>query len=85
MALQNTVTTQQGFTATDAYHRVEQISLPSNTAMQFTVNSYKDSNESVSFGVDMYSCEYNLEGDNPVTQAYLHLKTLPEFADATDV
>jgi hypothetical protein len=26
----------------------------------------------------------DLEGPNPIKQAYLHLKTLPEFSDATD-
>ena len=85
MALQNTVITQQGFTATDAYHRIEQISLSSKTTLQFMVNSYKDSNESVSFDVDMYSCAYDINGVNPIKQAYLHLKTLPEFAGASDV
>lgn len=33
--------------------------------------------ESVSFAVD-------LDGPNPIKQAYLYLKTLPEFADAVD-
>jgi hypothetical protein len=27
---------------------------------------------------------HDLEGPNPIKQAYLHLKTLPEFADAVD-
>ena len=27
---------------------------------------------------------YVLDGPNPIKQAYLHLKTLPEFADAID-
>jgi hypothetical protein len=27
---------------------------------------------------------YDIDGENPVRQAYLHLKTLPEFAGATD-
>lgn len=28
--------------------------------------------------------DYNLNGENPIKQAYLYLKTLPEFSDATD-
>lgn len=32
----------------------------------------------------VYSFEYDLEGPNPIKQAYLHLKTLPEFANAID-
>jgi hypothetical protein len=27
---------------------------------------------------------HGLEGANPIKQAYLYLKTLPEFADAVD-
>jgi hypothetical protein len=31
-----------------------------------------------------YVSAYDIDGDNPIAQAYLHLKTLPEFAGATD-
>ena len=31
-----------------------------------------------------YVFPYDLAGDNPIKQAYEHLKTLPEFADAVD-
>jgi len=31
-----------------------------------------------------YKCPVNLDGENPMRQAYLYLKTLPEFAEATD-
>lgn len=33
---------------------------------------------------ESHSFALDLEGPNPIKQAYLHLKTLPEFADATD-
>ena len=33
---------------------------------------------------DTYSCDLDIDGENPVRQAYLHLQTLPEFAGATD-
>jgi hypothetical protein len=32
----------------------------------------------------VYKCPVNLDGENPMRQAYLYLKTLPEFAEATD-
>ena len=32
----------------------------------------------------VYTFNVVLDGDNFIKQAYLHLKTLPEFADATD-
>ena len=31
-----------------------------------------------------YQFVYDINGENPIKQAYLHLKTLPEFATATD-
>ena len=31
-----------------------------------------------------YILNYNINGENPIKQAYLHLKSLPEFADAVD-
>lgn len=33
---------------------------------------------------DTYMCDLDINGENPVRQAYLHLKTLPEFTTATD-
>jgi len=31
-----------------------------------------------------YQFAYDITGENPIKQAYLHLKTLPEFLNATD-
>jgi hypothetical protein len=31
-----------------------------------------------------YSFDYDLNGENPIKQAYQFLKTLPEFSDAVD-
>lgn len=31
-----------------------------------------------------YAAPYDIDGPNPFEQAYEYLKTLPEFADATD-
>jgi hypothetical protein len=33
---------------------------------------------------ELYVFPHDIEGPNPIKQAYLHLKTLPEFADAVD-
>jgi hypothetical protein len=84
MALKLTKTTPQGFTATDAYHRVEHISLQNKNSIVFSISSYKDKLESVLFNSEIKYCDYDINGENPIKQAYLHLKTLPEFADAVD-
>jgi|LakMenEpi03Aug12_release.lakeMendotaPanAssembly.Ray.scaffolds.fasta_scaffold374178_3 hypothetical protein len=84
MALKKTTKTHQGFDAIDAYHRVENLSLINKTRMFFQVKSYKDNEGLPSFSDVAYESVYNLQGPNPIAQAYAHLKTLPEFLEATD-
>ena len=83
MALQKTTTTSQGFIATNAYHRVEGVTLASKTSINFRVRSYKEPG-CEAFSDAGFACVYDINGANPIAQAYLHLKSLPEFADAVD-
>ena len=83
MALEKTVTTSHGFKAVDAYHRVEGVQVNKNT-MTFQVRSYKDNSDFPHFADAVFGCSYDIDGNNPIKQAYAHLKTLPEFAGATD-
>jgi len=83
MALEKTVTTTQGFQATNAYHRVEEVLIQGKQKIKFVLRSYL-TKEKPSFNSQTYFCAYDLFGDNPIKQGYRHLKTLPEFADATD-
>jgi hypothetical protein len=83
MALNKTTTSSQGFEAVNAYHRVEKLCLATNQIISFSVRVYKDI-AFPAFADNGYSCAYDITGENPVKQAYLHLKTLPEFASATD-
>lgn len=85
MALQKTIITLHGFEAKDAYHRVEALALSTKTEISFRVRSYKDQRATLAFDDAGYHCAYDIEGDNPIKQAYEHLKTLPEFAGAADV
>ena len=84
MALSKTQTTPYGFLAKDSYLRVEGIRLETKTNLVFRVRSYKDDSGVSHFADVEYSCAYDLEGTNPIAQAYEHLKTLPEFNDAED-
>ena len=45
---------------------------------------FLDKEKNALFGSKEYEFPVNLDGPNPIKQAYLHLKTLPEFSDATD-
>lgn len=68
----------------NAYYRIE-----------YTECSKKESKYSLSINIvdngetkpihNIYDkFEYNINGENPIKQAYLYLKTLPEFASAVD-
>jgi hypothetical protein len=83
MALAKTVTTVHGFEAVNAYHRVEAVRLESKTAISFHIRSYTAVDKPF-FEESVLSCTYEIDGKNPIAQAYEHLKTLPEFAGATD-
>ena len=85
MALQKTIITNNGFTATNAYHRVENIVLVGKNVINFVVSSYKDAKlEYAAFQKQPYSCEYDLTKSNPFAQAYDFAKTMPEFAGSID-
>jgi hypothetical protein len=83
MALSKTITTVHGFKAVDAYHRVEAVALPAKDQMTFHVRSYTSTDKPF-FVEQVVSCVYDLDGANPIKQAYEYLKTLPEFEGATD-
>jgi hypothetical protein len=83
MALKLTKTTETGFESKDAYHKIDWLIIKNKTQINFVVKSYKDI-KYIPFAENSYICDYDLNGENPIKQAYLHLKTLPEFADAVD-
>ena len=83
MALKKTVQTNQGFEAIDAYHRVEMITIEGKNKISFYVRSYKDVTKPF-FAEQLCSCRYDLQGANPIHQAYEHLKELTEFVDSID-
>lgn len=83
MALAKTVNTVHGLQVVNAYHRVEGIRFVGKDKMIFHVRASLDGLKP-HFGDDQYECAYDISGDNPIKQAYKHLKTLQEFAGATD-
>lgn len=83
MALEKTTQTVHGFQAVNAYHRVEGIRFVGKDKIVFHVRVSLDGVKP-HFCDTQYECAYALDGANPIQQAYEHLKTLPEFAGATD-
>jgi hypothetical protein len=83
MALKKTVEFK-GLTVTDAYNRVSALTiLPGNTRMEFGVFAMANP-ESAPFFSFSEEAEYDIEGDNPIKQAYEHLKALDRFQGAED-
>ena len=87
MALTQTYTeTKQGFTGQlfceNAYWRVEQV-IFSKLEATATVNTYNSAGGTL-LASRLFVFMPTINDQNPIKQAYLHLKTLPEFADAVD-
>lgn len=83
MALSKTVSTIYGFDVVNAYHRVEAISINSKDEIKFHVRSYTTPDKPF-FAEQILNAPYIMDGQNPIKQAYIHLKNLPEFSGATD-
>ena len=84
MALQHNVTTASGIEIGAAYSRVESIRLLNKNEIEFSLRSYVRADLPF-FMETPYTFSYDIAGENPIKQAYEHLKTLPEFAGAADV
>ena len=84
MALKKTINTIFGIDVVDAYHRVEALTLNNKTSMTFLVRAYKGADQNAAIESKHHTCEYSIEGSNPIAQAYAYLKTLEEFAKAVD-
>ena len=85
MALKKNIQSEHGISVNDAYHRVENVLFIGKEQISFNVRSYINSEAKFLPVKDLgLVCDYNLIGNNPIAQAYQHLKTLPEFAGATD-
>ena len=83
MAIRKTIQTESGVEVTDAYIRVEGVSLTSKNRVNFQVRAYADTTKSW-FDQNQFKCSYDLGKSNPIAQAYDYLKSLPNYANAQD-
>ena len=83
MALKKSQDSSFGIVVKNAYSRVESLRLLNKQKMQFNACTYADV-DAAPFMSNLYSCAYDIAGENPIAQAYAHLKTLEDFADAVD-
>jgi hypothetical protein len=83
MALSLTIHQETGVEIQDAYVQVVSVLVRKNQTATACYLTFADTKK-LPFDQIEVTYSYNLEGPNPIKQAYLFLKTLPEFSDATD-
>ena len=66
----------------NAYIKIESTNCSKQNSSYFV--AIKKSNDGMIVNKLMNNFIYDLNGENAIKQAYLHLKSLPEFVDATD-
>jgi hypothetical protein len=74
----------KGIEVDAAYCKVANVSVTKNS-MSFSVSIYSSKNEGEALDNVPFYYAYDIAGENPIKQAYEHLKTLPEFSRSVDV
>jgi hypothetical protein len=82
MAIKKFAKTSFGIELPNAYWRIENVSV-TKTQMTFKLRVY-NTPDLPAFGEEDHTAAYDIEGENPIKQAYLHLKSLPEFSTSKD-
>lgn len=72
-----------GLTVTDGYLRVTEVS-GSKNRVAFSV-SFSVASDTEAVKYEDFNFVPDMDGDNFIKQAYEYMKTLPDYADATDV
>lgn len=67
----------------DAYGQVASVSVTKAGGTAHLI-VYLNSSKASAVEAKFVEFSYDISGENPIKQAYLYLKTLPEFADAID-
>lgn len=83
MAISHPIPNTYGVDLPTGYWRVESIQLLSKAKMEFCVRAYAEVGKHP-IHLERHECAYDLLGANPIQQAYVHLKSLDQFAAATD-
>lgn len=71
------------FIVENAYLKIERVTATKNVATA-EVHWFKSKAESKPIQIWQHGFVPNLDGDNFIKQAYLHIKTLDEYSDAVD-
>lgn len=82
MALKHTVMFK-GIELKDAYLKIESFTGNTNS-LQVTLHVKASATGEAIDGHLIQNVPYDIDGENPIRQAYIHLKTLPQFSGAAD-
>jgi hypothetical protein len=83
MALKKTITILGDIEIKDAYLRVERISISNKNQLDFLISGRKTLESPIASSTP-HQCPYDINGKNPIAQAYEYVKTLPQYSDAVD-
>jgi hypothetical protein len=83
MALMKDIVTASGISVPNSYIRVESIAMARKDSMTYVARAYVNASALVPVMEWANSCAHGMD-KNILMQSYLHLKTLPEFANAVD-
>ena len=84
MAVLNNYKLTTGHVIPNAYIRIGKLEVVRKVLLRYTVAIFYDQSEEFPAEEILFMCPYDIEGENPIAQAYTHMKTLPEFAGAVD-
>ena len=84
MALQKSINTQWGLAVPNAYIKVLDVSIVEKTKGGCLIGFFANQDQTEPFYRKRIDFDYDLNGVNPIAQAYAHIKDLPEFAGAVD-
>ena len=73
-----------GLAASDAYYQITAIKEIGKNGATIVAEGFTNDKKEHSFYKNEFSFDYDINGANPIAQGYVYLKTLPEFAGATD-
>lgn len=85
MALSKKITKMDNFgkeVELDCYIKVSEVSATKVESVASV--AFMDGADGRLYFSDMHKFQIDLQGGNPIEQAYMYLKTLPEFSGATD-
>jgi hypothetical protein len=85
MALKLDYTTDSGIAVKDAYCRIDEVFILKKSKMDLMVNYYANATAASPFYRERVDASFDLfSKSNAIAQGYQTLKTLPQFAGASD-